>query len=278
MSGDVSRAPFEAFFLHAGSGERFCIFHPANGAPLGSILYVHPFAEEMNKSRRMAAQQARAFRARGYSVLQIDLQGCGDSGGDFGEARWELWHDDLALAAAWLATHADGPVHLWGLRLGALLAADHLRQAPHSFAGLLLWQPVISGTQFMTQFLRFRLGAEMLSGAAAGKGTEQLRAQLAAGAALEIAGYELAPPLASAIERLDLAALAPRNVPARWFEVNAEGKPSPGLQRAARAWGASGAEVHLHAVRGEPFWSTVEITECQDLIAATSDAMDLTPA
>ena len=209
MSGDVSRAPFEAFFLHAGSGERFCIFHPANGAPLGSILYVHPFAEEMNKSRRMAAQQARAFRARGYSVLQIDLQGCGDSGGDFGEARWELWHDDLALAAAWLATHADGPVHLWGLRLGALLAADHLRQAPHSFAGLLLWQPVISGTQFMTQFLRFRLGAEMLSGAAAGKGTEQLRAQLAAGAALEIAGYELAPPLASAIERLDLAALAP---------------------------------------------------------------------
>jgi hypothetical protein len=86
---------------------------------------------------------------------------------------------------------------------------------------------VISGAQFMTQFLRLRMGSEMLSGAAPGSAsTEQLRAQLAAGRALEIAGYELAPQLASAIERLDLAALAPESAPARWFEVNAEGKPS----------------------------------------------------
>jgi exosortase A-associated hydrolase 2 len=278
MIGNGPRAPFEAFFLPAGGGGRFCIFHPASGAPLGSILYAHPFAEEMNKSRRMAALQARAFCALGYSVLQIDLLGCGDSSGEFGEARWDVWNDDLALAAGWLARHAEGPMHLWGLRLGALLAADHVRQAPQSFAGLLLWQPVLSGAQFMTQFLRLRLGAEMLSGAAAGKGTEQLRAQLAAGEALEIAGYELAPQLASAIQRLDLASLAPKNVPAQWFEVNAEGKPSPGLQRAARAWSAGGAEVHLHAVRGEPFWGSVEIAECAELIAATSSAMDLTPA
>jgi exosortase A-associated hydrolase 2 len=278
MSGNGFRPPFEAFFLPAAGGERFCIFHPASGAPLGSVLYLHPFAEEMNKSRRMAALQARAFSAGGYNVLQIDLLGCGDSSGDFGEARWNAWNEDVALAADWLARRTQGPVYLWGLRLGALLAADHVRQAPQSCAGLLLWQPAISGTQFMTQFLRLRLGSEILSGAAAGKGTEQLRAQLAAGEALEIAGYELAPQLAAAIERLDLAGLAPKNVPARWFEVNAEGKPSPALQRAARAWSAGGAEVHLHAVRGEPFWGSVEITECAELIAATSNAMDLTHA
>ena len=166
MSGNAPRAPFEAFFLPAAGGERFCIFHPASGAPLGSILYVHPFAEEMNKSRRMAALQARAFCARGYNVLQIDLLGCGDSSGDFGDARWHAWHEDVALATDWLARHTEGPVHLWGLRLGALLALDHSRQAGRSFAGLLLWQPVISGAQFMTQFLRLRMGSEMLSGVA----------------------------------------------------------------------------------------------------------------
>jgi alpha/beta superfamily hydrolase len=42
-------------------------------------------AEELNKSRHVAAAQARAFAAAGYSVLQIDLYGCGDSSGDFGE-------------------------------------------------------------------------------------------------------------------------------------------------------------------------------------------------
>jgi exosortase A-associated hydrolase 2 len=278
MSGRGSRVPFEAFFLPAGGGERFCVFHPAAGAALGSVLYVHPFAEEMNKSRRMAALQARAFAARGYSVLQIDLFACGDSSGDFADARWEIWKDDVALAADWLARHAEGPMHLWGLRLGALLALEHSRQAGRSFAGLLLWQPVGSGAQFMTQFLRLRLTSEMLSGAAVGKGTDALRAQLAAGRPLEIAGYELAPELALAIERLDLAGLAPRNVPARWFEVTAEGRPTPVLRRAAQAWSAAGAEVDLQAVRGEPFWSSVEISECPELLAATSEALALTPA
>ena len=277
MSSGGSGAPFEAFFLPAGGGERLCIFHRARGAPLGSILYVHPFAEEMNKSRRMAALQARAFATRGYNVLQVDLLGCGDSSGEFGQARWTLWKEDVRIARRWLREHARLPVHLWGLRLGALLAVDCAREADEPFASLLMWQPVVSGVQFMTQFLRLRVSSEMLSGAA-GNGTEQLRTQLAAGEPLEIAGYELAPQLATAIEGLELATLAPKNVPARWFEVNAEGRPSPALQRAARAWSAAGAEIHLHAVRGEPFWSTVEITECAELIAATSEAMELAPA
>lgn len=278
MSGSGSRTPFDAFFLPAGGGERLCIFHPAIGAPLGSVLYVHPFAEEMNKSRRMAAQQARAFAARGYNVLQIDLFGCGDSSGDFGEARWALWKDDVRVAHHWLRGHAEGPVHLWGLRLGALLAADCARERDASFASLLMWQPLISGVQFMTQFLRLRLTSEMLSGTAASNGTEQLRAQLVAGRTLEIAGYELAPELALAIERLDLASLVVSNVPAQWFEVNAGGKPSPALRRAAQAWSTAGAEVDLRAVRGEPFWNSIEISECPELIVATLDALALTPA
>ena len=278
MNRSGSGAPFEAFFLPARGGERFCVFYAATGSPLGSILYVQPFAEEMNKSRRMAALQARAFAARGYNVLQIDLFGCGESSGDFGEARWGLWKDDVRVARQWLHEHAAGPVHLWGLRLGALLAADTARERDASVASLLLWQPVTSGAQFLKQFLRLRLAGEMLSGAGGGDGTEQLRAQLAAGKALEIAGYELAPELALSLERLELGALAPSSVPTRWFEVNAEGKPSPALTRARAAWSAAGAEVDVHAVRGEPFWSTVEITECPELIIATCESLALTAA
>ena len=50
----------------------------------------------------MAAQQARAFAALGYAVLQIDLFGCGDSCGAFAAGRWAQWQQDLAEAQAQL--------------------------------------------------------------------------------------------------------------------------------------------------------------------------------
>ncbi|MBK8384562.1 MAG: hypothetical protein IPL11_02315 [Candidatus Accumulibacter sp.] len=41
-----------------------------------------------NKSWRIVPLQARALATAGYAVLQIDLMGCGDSSGDFGDATW----------------------------------------------------------------------------------------------------------------------------------------------------------------------------------------------
>ena len=156
MSAGAHGGTFEPFFLPAGaSGERFCIYHPAAGAPRGGIVYLHPFAEEMNKSRRMAALQSRMLAARGFAVLQIDLYGCGDSSGDFGDARWEFWKADAALAVEWLKQRAGGSIYLWGLRLGALLALDFAAGEPAGCAGFLLWQPVVNGqlTAFVTGVL-----------------------------------------------------------------------------------------------------------------------------
>ena len=84
------------------------------------MLYLHPFAEEMNKSRRMAALACRALAEAGHAVLQIDLRGCGDSSADFGDASWGDWQDDVRLGLAWLDAHtpADAPLWLWGLRAG----------------------------------------------------------------------------------------------------------------------------------------------------------------
>jgi pimeloyl-ACP methyl ester carboxylesterase len=152
--------PAEAFFLASAPGERFCLYHAPAGVCRGALVYVHPFAEEMNKSRRMAALQARALAAAGFGVLQIDLHGCGDSDGDFGDARWEQWHADLATASSWLHARLGQPVGLWGLRLGALLALDHARR--HTVHQLVLWQPVLQGAAFLTQFLRLLVASGML--------------------------------------------------------------------------------------------------------------------
>ena len=69
----------EAFFLPAAPGERFCLAHAPAREPRGAIVYVHPFAEEMHKSRRMAALQARLLAARGWLVLQPKRSTCSTS-------------------------------------------------------------------------------------------------------------------------------------------------------------------------------------------------------
>jgi len=56
----------------AGSrGALFAVYHPpaAGMASCGGVLYAPPFAEELNKSRRMIAQQARRLAAAGFGVL-----------------------------------------------------------------------------------------------------------------------------------------------------------------------------------------------------------------
>ncbi|MES2263020.1 MAG: hydrolase 2, exosortase A system-associated [Pseudomonadota bacterium] len=269
----------EPFFLQAGLGQRFCLFHPPAGdACRGAILYLHPFGDEMNKSRRMAALQARALAAQGYGVLQLDLYGCGDSSGDLRDASWDIWKDDIAAACQWLTQRLDAPLTLWGLRLGALLALDYAHGAAHPVERLLLWQPVQNGAVFLKQFLRLLTASEMLSDGADKKegeksgGVAALHASLLGGATLEVAGYELSPALASAIDGKDAQQLAPTRCPVHWFEaVAAPERPlAPAVARLAGSWQQQGVDVQIHRVACVPFWATQEIAEAAELLTATS--------
>ncbi len=265
----------EPFFLGVDAGQRFCLFHPPLGQCRAALLYVHPFAEELNKTRRMAALQARALSAQGIGVLQIDLHGCGDSDGDFADARWEGWLRDLAAAGAWLGKRLNQPVGLWGLRLGALLALDYARRATHRLGPLVLWQPAPSGAAALTQFLRLQLAHDMLAdGGAAAHDTATMRAALRRGEIVEVAGYRLDGALAGAIDALDIGALAP-SVPTLWFDVaSAAGRPlAPASARVVDSWRAAGTQVNVHAVAGQPFWSTQETVEVPTLVAATCAAL-----
>ncbi|MEO8134305.1 MAG: hydrolase 2, exosortase A system-associated [Betaproteobacteria bacterium] len=275
MSAGAQSRPFEPFFLPAPGGERFCVFHPAAGTPRGAVLYLHPFADEMNKSRRMAALQARSLAARGFAVLQIDLFGCGDSSGEFRDATWEIWREDVALGVQWLAQRADGDVMLWGLRLGALLALDAARHCEPGPDGIVLWQPILNGEALLTQFLRLRLASEMLAEGKSKTGVQDLRASLAAGQTLEIGGYELTRPLTTALDGLKLGNGPPPGKAVHWFEVVPEAGRAlpPAAQRVVDDWTRNGASVNVQSVAGQAFWNTLEITECPALIDATTLAL-----
>ena len=263
------------FFLDSSEGRRFSLFHAPRSdvTARGGVLAVHAFAEEMNKTRRVAADAARALAAGGFAVLQIDLFGCGDSDGDFGDATWNIWQDDLALAWRWLASRCTEPLWLWGMRGGALLAADFAKRCDPSCSGLLFWQPVASGAQHLGQFLRLKTVNALLRDGAAPSNASP-RAELAAGHAVEIAGYRLNPTLAMDLERAQLKE-APRTKCVRWFEVSSLTPPSvsPVATRIADGWKASGVDVRPITVHGPAFWQTQEVERCDSLVAATLSAL-----
>ena len=259
----------EAFFLPLELGTRLCVLHKPEGSvpTRGAILFVHPFAEEMNKSRRMIAIQARAFAAAGWVVMQMDLFGCGDSSGNFGDATWQLWTQDIFDAREWLARNTGYEPVLWGLRTGCLLMAETARRIDRSHA-LLLWQPVLSGKQFLQQFLRLKVVSQLTARNPGEKsGTHELRSELARGAAIEVAGYTLSPALALPMEAAELT-LPGRHTRIAWLELGAS--PDEELPPASRArvatWQQAGHEVEARVVNGPRFWQTLEISECPALV------------
>lgn len=266
-------ATLNAFFLPGSAlagGQRFALHHAPPGPARGAVLYLHPFAEEMNKSRRMAALAARALAGAGWGVLQIDLLGCGDSSGDFGDATWAHWVDDAVLAAQWLQARHAGPLWLWGQRAGCLLAAEAARRiaGPRHFV---FWQPPASGKALLQQFLRLKMAAALQGGAARGL-TEALKRELAAGQAVEVAGYRLGPGLAQGLEAASLQT-PPAIEGARllWLEATSR-EPAELLPASAMVlgrWQAAGYDVTAQAVAGPAFWQTVEIEEAPALVQAT---------
>jgi exosortase A-associated hydrolase 1/exosortase A-associated hydrolase 2 len=277
----------EPLQLQTGSAPqdlRFAVLHRPAAALRGLVLYVHPFAEELNKARHMAALQCAALANAGFMVLQADLYGCGDSPDALDSATWDGWVRDVAWCADWLAALGNSlrstpaPLWLWGLRAGALLAvqaAPLVRQQP---CHLLFWQPPGQGKALLQQFLRLRAAADMAQGQAKGVLAE-LRAALAGGQSVDVAGYVLPPGVALG---LDAAALVPppaaqHPAPAQlvWLEVanQPEAELLPASAAPVARWREAGWAVHAQAVQGAQFWQTAEIETAPHLLAATVAAL-----
>lgn len=227
----------------------------------------------MNKARRMVARQARALADAGFAVLRPDLGGCGDSGGEFVDASWSGWLDDIEAGCTWLLDrHPDATLWLWGLRAGCLLAsaaAQRWTPAPH----LLLWQPPPPGKALLQQFLRLRLAAQLADGG--GKGViESLRAELEAGRPVSVAGYDLPSAVARGLEQARLHPPRAGQV-IRWLEVMAR-EPAqllPGSVLAMQSW-PNDTDLLTQVVIGPPFWQTTEIEDAPALIEATLQALE----
>jgi exosortase A-associated hydrolase 2 len=243
------------------------------------VLHVPAFAEEMNKSRRTVALQARALAKAGGVVALLDLRGTGDSAGEHGIASWAGWHADVRAAWSWLGARVRGPRWLWGNRLGALLAADVAAGPCVRPDGLLMWQPVVSGRGFFNQWLRLgraqkltqqgEPAAERATTPAGHDATEQ-----------EVAGYGVSAALLEPARAVDLLTRTPPCDTVIVREVSIAQPPTPSAATAAlvRAWSVPGATIDARAVSGPSFWISQEIEEAVDLVGETTAGFEAAAA
>lgn len=268
---------FQAWQSPAGS-ERLLLRYPAHGELQGRVLYIHPFAEELNKTRRMVHLQAERLAAAGFEVYQLDLFGCGDSSGEFGDASWAQWVDDVRRAVDCMQppSAAPSPLWLWGTRLGCVLASAAAALRPERL-NFLFWQPLLSGQAQLQQLLRLISAGELLAAQPSGEAAV-LRERLNQRQAVVVGGYMLSPALLDGMAEARLAPPAGRVDRVVWLDVTSSAAaPAPAIAASCNEWLAGGAGLSYQQVQGPAFWQTVEMEDVPQLLDATMDAL-LAPA
>jgi exosortase A-associated hydrolase 2 len=238
----------------------------------GRVLVVPAFAEEMNKSRPTISELARSLLPVNIATVVPDLSCTGDSYGEFSDARWHDWRLDLGRVLDVCADEHTPVTGIVGIRLGCALALSWLGSTTvRDLKSLVLWQPLLSGSKCLNQFLRLRVVAAAIAGGNK-ESAQAIRARLAAGQSVEVAGYLLGPGLATDLDNLQASPLPP-GLNARVRIVEVAVGPNEQISQTAielcETLSTDGRDAKARVVRGTTFWNATEVVIERELIATT---------
>ena len=262
----------ESFILPSGDARLLAVWHGAGGAACrGALVVCHPLFEEKKAAHRPLVEMAREAARRGFHVLRLDCEGCGDSSGDLGAVTIESWLRDIGTGLDFAASRAGSrPVGLLGLRFGATLACLAAeRRADVRF--LALWEPVLNGRGYLMGDYRKKQVREMMTFGAAKTGRGSFRDALRAEGALDYDGFAVNAALFDSIAAVELAAglKAFRG----WLFTASVGAAVP--PPVARFCGSLPPErVTTVSLDLPPYWNTVGIVDCGRLVEATAAWME----
>ncbi len=205
----------------------------ASVASDAAILLCAPIGQEHMRTqwsmRKLALQAAHA----GVHVLRFDYLGTGDSAGDVGDARIDIWTDNIRTALAELAelSGVRQPTVL-GLRFGALLAAAASAGGLIDARRLVFWDPVVTGGEFLAQLTRLHAAI-----------ARRIRIEPPVSSD-ELIGFRYPTHLRREIAALDLTMLAPRLTAATVDLLATERRPEYArLVQALKGAGKFGRQV-----------------------------------
>lgn len=167
------------------------------------VVLCYPWGAEYIHAYRAMRQLAKMLTANGLHTFRFDYFGTGNSDGDTKMGDLGSWETDIQSAITELKdTTGSTQVSLVGLRLGATLAANVAVCGGAEVSSLVLWDPVVSGIEYLTEIQRAARTGWLLPRSVLARPALRSRGW-------EIMGFPLTAPLAAALKRIDLAALSP---------------------------------------------------------------------
>lgn len=169
--------------FHFGNDGQRCFgqFHPAEAGNRvrPAVLICGPIGEEGIRAHRMLRILAERLAASGSPTLRFDYFGTGDSYGDCGDLSLETMQRDILCAHEELVDMTQAARVVWiGLRLGAtgaLVAAQKPARGP---AGIVLWDPVLSGQTYLAELARAHASTPGIGAAAPSPNGQQIHEAL----------------------------------------------------------------------------------------------------
>jgi pimeloyl-ACP methyl ester carboxylesterase len=141
--------PIEPHFFGPADRRLFGVYHVPEGRfrPHGVVL-CPPAPQRYMRSHMALRKVAVTLARKGFHVLRFDYYGTGDSSGPSNSGSLSAWRGNIVAAAEDLADCSGvRRLSLIGFGLGATLAAS----LPLEVADLVLWDPVVRGTDYLNE-------------------------------------------------------------------------------------------------------------------------------
>ncbi len=204
MSEILAAAPIEPCYFGPRSRRLYGCYHEPSTWPArdAGVVVCYPVGQEYIRSHRACLHLATAVARSGFPALRFDYYGTGDSAGDPDEVDFERWMGDLELAVEELRARSGVErVILAGLRLGGSLALLAARRID-GLAGLVLWEPVVRGTDYLAEVAQWHHEAIL-------RFAVPPRDHQPGPRPTELLGFPIGEPLYAALEALDLLEVRP---------------------------------------------------------------------
>jgi len=227
--------------------------------PRASVLICAPLLEERKCANRTLVELADQLAAKGLSAMRFDYRGTGDSQGNHRELTVESCIADILTAMTRLRENTSQPIFLFGLRLGATLAALAASRAGN-VDGLLLWQPVVSGNEFFQlNFRRSTFRQSLIRKTPESKKYENR-------AAADLDGFLVSYEFCDETRAIDLTSLDKPAEHVLIAQLSFKTASSKELDSLAEKWHAEFEKSVC-----QPFWNRIGYVDCRGIVASSVD-------
>lgn len=233
------------FFFGSSDRQLYGIYTPprVRGRRATGVVLCYPFGMEYMRAHRAFRQLATLLNREGHHVLRFDYYGTGDSAGEGEDGSVEQWTDDVMAAVDELRDTASlEQVSLVGLRFGGLLAG-RVATRRRDLDRVVLWDPIVRGTEYVAEMMEQSL-AERAPAHAAAAGPVT--------GTVGLVGFPVTETLRSGIAGEDLTRLQGWSAREHLLVVSSE---QPGFDALREAWKAGGVSGRYRLVPSQGNWS-----------------------